>query len=239
MPLYRRTWFQPPRPIWLPTLVRYTLDVDVGTLTLSGQTITFGLGTTVQNGTLALSGQSLPTTITMPVTEGTPEFEGQDLAFLLGLGAEAGLLTLEGQEIGLAASEPQSDEPEQQATGGYRTYLRYEQEMLQREDQKRRRKRLEEEAREIKDAVDREIAQLIHGQEARRDEEQELERLGALVAEFEAHRAELDFNERVTAALIRAAAQQNASALLAFDRELRRQMEEEEMAVLMALALDD
>ena len=63
--------------------------------------------------------------------------------------------------------------------------------------------------------------------------------LRQIVAEAEANAAAQMESERVSRAFARAQAQMTAGALLALDRELTRLRDEEEFAVLMALAMDD
>lgn len=117
--------------------------------------------------------------------------------------------------------------------------IAFEREFARRDRARRKRKEDEELARSIEDSRDREIAAFLHEQEALDGWRQELERLSSLVQLFADKQAEDAFNERVAKAYARAVAQQSASALLAFERELRRQFEDEEFAVLMALAIDD
>jgi hypothetical protein len=93
--------------------------------------------------------------------------------------------------------------------------------------------------REIANEIDREIAQLLHAQEQRDLERRELERLSRLVTEYTDAQAADALNERVQKAFLRAQVQLSTSALLALDREVQRQMEEEEFAVLMTAALID
>lgn len=177
MPLFRKAWFQPPRPqsVFSLPLVPVVLTCDSGTLTLTGQ------------------------------------------------------------DCGLIASLSAPDQP----TGGWLSYVRYEQEMLKRAHEKRKREEDEEDAQRIADERDREIAALLHAQEARDADRKEVERLSQLARDLAAHEAELAFNERVSKALARALTQENISAFLALDREMRRQLEEEEFAVVTALTLLD
>lgn len=115
----------------------------------------------------------------------------------------------------------------------------YEHLRIHREHERLRREQAEEDAQAIADARDREIAAFLHAQAKVDAERAELERLSRLVAQFADREAEEAFSERVRVAYARAHAQQNASAMLALDRELQRQIEEEEFCVLMTLALDD
>lgn len=94
-------------------------------------------------------------------------------------------------------------------------------------------------AETIADETDRQIAAFLHAQETHDAERRELERLKAGADAFSEAEVQATFSQRVALAHARALTQQNTSALLAFDRELRRQIEEEEFAVLLVLALDD
>lgn len=105
-----------------------------------------------------------------------------------------------------------------------------------------RRKRLleleeaEEAARQLKDSVDREIAQLLQEQERKAEFDANIVRLKRLVGEFADKEAEAAMSERVRTALARAQAQESVSAYLSLQRELERFLEDEEFAILMMLA---
>lgn len=122
-------------------------------------------------------------------------------------------------------------------SGGF--FIDYERYSSRRKREQTERRQAEDDAKAIQDALDREIAALLHAQEGKDAERAELIRLDSLIQRLDAEEARSLFNERVTKAYARALAQQNVSALLAFDRELQRQLEDEEFAVVMALALDD
>lgn len=122
-------------------------------------------------------------------------------------------------------------------TGGF--FMHFERHATRRDREREEREAAIEATKALEAEVDREIAQFLHEQQAQEAQRKELDRLSTLVAQFADRQAELAFNERVAKAYARALAQQNASALLALERELGRQLEDEEFAVLMALALDD
>lgn len=105
----------------------------------------------------------------------------------------------------------------------------------------RKRRELEEreaEAERLEDEASREIAQFLHQQEAVDEERQELDRLRELVR---THRREsaTELTDRVRQAFTRVLLQENFSALEALQRELRRMLEEEEIAALMLLLNDE
>lgn len=146
---------------------------------------------------------------------------------------DAGLSLSETSSVQQSATQQETET----FTGGF--FVSFEREMERRRRERRKRQEDEEEAQRIAEDRDRQIAAFLHEQEAKDAERDELARLGSLVTQFADSQAQVAFNERVAKAFARALAQQNASALLALEREVGRQMEEEEFAVLMALALDD
>lgn len=136
------------------------------------------------------------------------------------------------------STPPQPPPTTEVFTGGF--VVSFEREMRRRERARRKREEDAEQAQKaLQSETDRQIAAFLHEQEAQDAARHEIERLSQLVTRFADKEAESAFNERVSKAFVRAAAEQTASAMLALERELRRQFEEEEFAVLMALALDD
>jgi len=109
--------------------------------------------------------------------------------------------------------------------------------------EQRRRKRREQEAREqaaeaIQVETDREIAKLLHEQEAKRAEKEDLARLKKLVDEYRTEAQKLP--PPVAAAWDRAFEQRTVEALSAFRRSvIRMQEEEEEMAIIAVLSMLD
>lgn len=129
-------------------------------------------------------------------------------------------------------------QPATQPSGGWPFYIAYEQELARRQRACRKRLEDEEEALRVQDAISREIARLLHEQERKDAERADLARLKALVAQYRESDLK-DLAPRAAVAYARALLQANFSALEALDRELRRQMEEEEMAVMLLLLADD
>lgn len=121
--------------------------------------------------------------------------------------------------------------PQTDASGGF--LYAYELEQTRRRRKKREQEDLEEESRALRDKVDREIAVLLRAKEAEDERQAELVRLQKLVAGHSSERLEL--SDRAKVAYVRALTQANFSALEALDRELQRQLEEEDAAVLMLL----
>lgn len=104
---------------------------------------------------------------------------------------------------------------------------------------RKRRRELEEQeaqAEQIKDELDREIAQLLRKQDAEEAEQLEMARLSQLVATFADAKAEEAYNARVSKAMARAAAIQSAATLAQLQIELERQFDEEEVALLLMIA---
>jgi hypothetical protein len=126
-----------------------------------------------------------------------------------------------------------------QPSGGWEPKRRYflyayEAQLLRRRAEEERRLQLLEESKAIDEPISREIAELLRKQEAIDAERADLARLKGLVAQYRSEGIQ-DLAPRVAAAYARALAQENFSALQALDRELRRQLDEEELALVMIL----
>lgn len=138
--------------------------------------------------------------------------------------------------LGMFAGQSSSSTPELDAySGGF--WGAYEFERQRRA--KARRKRLEEEEEiERLQEVDREIARLLRAQEEADEKRREIERLSSIVAQFADREAKDAFNERVADAYAAYRAKLTIAALEKFERELQRQLEDEEYAVLQLLLED-
>ena len=125
--------------------------------------------------------------------------------------------------------------------GGWPVFaLRYEQELSRRSKKRREQEELEQEAREIQDRLDRDIALLLREQEAKDAKRDELARVKQLAEILSAKEAAEQYGERVAKALERARIQGNFSALEALDREIQRARAEEEWFITaIALILAD
>jgi regulator of protease activity HflC (stomatin/prohibitin superfamily) len=130
--------------------------------------------------------------------------------------------------------EPEPEVDAESDAAGWRFYLRYE---AARE--RRRRKREEqleaEEAVQALPPVEKEIAQILHKQERIDESKTELRRLKALVDQY---RQVPNLSTRATEAYERARVRGLRSDLAKLDKELKRMLEDEEMAVLMLLLND-
>jgi hypothetical protein len=120
-------------------------------------------------------------------------------------------------------------------TGGF--LYAYELERARRRKRKREQEEREEEARALKDKVDAEIALLLAQQEAESERKAELDRLQKLVKQHS--NDQLQLSDRAKIAYVRALTQANFSAMEALDRELQRQLDEEEITALMILLNED
>lgn len=128
-----------------------------------------------------------------------------------------------------------------QPSGGWepRHFLyAYEAQLRRRREEEERQRQLLKESKAIDEPISREIAELLRKQEAIDAERADLARLKGLVAQYRSEGIQ-DLAPRVAAAYARALAQENFSALQALDRELRRQLDEEELAVMLLLAMED
>ena len=109
----------------------------------------------------------------------------------------------------------------------------YESEIARRAIEQRAREEREMATQAIDDQVTREIASLMRQQEALTEQQIQDERARIILGANPVVDGEL--SERAQAAYVRAREQGNYSALAALDREIARQFEEEEHAVMMLL----
>ncbi len=114
-------------------------------------------------------------------------------------------------------------------------YYDFEYHVARARKRRREEEEAEEEARRISDALDREIAVLLHQQSAQERQAADLKRLSSLVAKFADAKAEEAYNERVRVAMVEAAGQ-TAKALAKLQLELEKQFEEDEIALLLWIA---
>jgi hypothetical protein len=140
-----------------------------------------------------------------------------------------------GATVTITVSLGEAPQPPAQDTitgGGW--YWLYDAELQRRKRRKRELDEAKEAVEKIDDRVDREIAELLQKQQREDEKRQNLERLRSLAAEF----PRSDAPPRVAAALDRVRERQSLSALLKLDKELKRMLEEEELAVMMMLLND-
>lgn len=140
--------------------------------------------------------------------------------------------------IGVTADVESTEE--EIRSGGYGFLNSYD---SYRQKKRRRKKRLGELLEQLKelDPVDREIAELIHKDDEREQQEASIAELERLVAQSFSNKAIPEikaYNERVAKAFTRAYMQGNYSAYEALEREMERAREEEDFLFLAMIALD-
>lgn len=129
--------------------------------------------------------------------------------------------------------------PEQPTGGGYAFHNEYDAYEQRRNARRRAEKRRREEEAEIKDKVDREIAQLLRVQEEKDAEREDLARIQALADQYAGQGSRLGLPKRVSTAILKAHEERSRNALEQVMREIERMREEEEFALIAALLLDD
>jgi hypothetical protein len=187
------------------------------------------VGETQASGTATLEGEGFVVAVQTAYSSTVPAGEIISQAPTAGTEAAEGSSVTITVSLGEAPEQPQSD-----SSGGWAFYLRYEQER-ERRRKKRREQQEAEDAVEELPPVEKEIAQILHKQERIDESKKELERLKGLVQEF---RDIPLLSEKATEALERARQRGLRSDLAKLDRELKRMLEDEEMAVLMLLLND-
>ena len=120
--------------------------------------------------------------------------------------------------------------------GGYIYDFRDASERLRR--RKKRIEEMQESEQEAKDAVDREIARLLHDQEMKAAETAELSRLKSLVDKYADHLKIEAEAQRVNDAFFKVKENLTIASFERLAREIERAQEEEEYSVLLLL-LDD
>lgn len=217
----------------------YLISLGIGSPADIGKFITFGLGSappvivpdvvgeTQAAGTATLEGEGFVVAVQTAHSSVVPA--GEIISQVPIAGTEAA----NGSTVTITVSLGEAPAPPVQEGGGGGFLYAYELEQSRRRRKRREQEELEEEARALQDKVDREIALLLRAKEAEDEREAELARLQKLVREHS--REQLALSDRAKIAYTRALTQANFSALEALDREMQRQMEEEEVAVLTLL----
>jgi hypothetical protein len=196
----------------------------------AGVTVPDVVGQSQAAGTATLEGDGFVVAVGTAYSSTVPAGEIISQSPAGGVEAPAGSTVTITVSLGEAPAPP----PQSEASGGF--WYDYDIEQSRRRRKKREQEEREAEARELKDKVDAEIALLLARQEAEAERQAELDRLQRLV---KAHSgAQLELSDRAKIAYVRALTQANFSAMEALDRELQRQIEEEDFAVLMLLLND-
>lgn len=205
-----------------------------GSLSITGAADLDAIGSLLAAGALSISGAAaISGNANDIVAAGSLSITGSALLTAIGELAAAGSIAITGSA---ALAQPASPAQDQAFSGGL--LYAFEREQARRRKRRRELEEAEEEAQKLKDAVDREIAELLQEQERKAEFEQNIARLKRIVGEFADKEAEVAMSGRVRTALARAQTQESVSAFLALQRELDRQFEEEEFAILMILAND-
>jgi hypothetical protein len=102
---------------------------------------------------------------------------------------------------------------------------------------RKKREEIEEEIESIKDTTTKEIAKLLKEQEAKDEERADLARLQALADRY-AQRG-VDVPRPMLATVMKASEERTRNALEQMRREMERLIEDEELAVIQALLLDE
>lgn len=125
--------------------------------------------------------------------------------------------------------------PVVQPTGGF--FFGFDRHLHLERLRKREEEELAEQRRQIQDETDRQIAELLHAQEAKDAERAELKRLQALADQYAGTKQPV--SRRVAAALLKANEERTRNALEQMRREIERMLEEEELVVLQLLLNED
>jgi Skp family chaperone for outer membrane proteins len=147
----------------------------------------------------------------------------------------AGVFAVEGSTVTITVSLGEAASQDQ-PSGGF--FFDYDRAVRQQRRRKREREEAEEEAKKIQDALDREIAELLHKQEAKDAERADLERIQVLADKYAGKAMREGLPRKVSAAILKAQEERSFNALQQMQREINRMLEEEEVAVIMALMLD-
>lgn len=212
-----------------------------GTLVINGAAALTGIGSLASAGTLVINGAANLTAASANDMASAGSIVITSSAELSAVGslASSGFLTITG--VARLDDGAVVVTAEQNAGGWPIFAMHYEQELSRRRRERQRQLEIEDDAEQIPEEVSREIAALLHEQEAKTARRQELERLRDLAATLGAEEAERQLGQRVAAALTRAVERGNYSALEALDREIKRATDDEEawlLAITMILSDD-
>jgi hypothetical protein len=219
--------------------VNHVISLGIGSPAAIQEFITFGLqqaepvvvpdvvGQTQASGTTELEGEGLVVAVATAYSSTVAAGD------IISQSPTAGSEVAAGSTVTITVSLGDAPVADQQPSGGW--FMRFESELTRRRRRREEIEEAEEATAQLADAVDREIAQHLHADLKAEEERRQLERLRTMVAQFADREAETAMSERARKALLRAQTQANVSALLAFDREVQRMLEEEELIVLMML----
>jgi hypothetical protein len=124
--------------------------------------------------------------------------------------------------------------PASETSGGF--FFGFDRHLAERRRRKEREEELKREADEIQAELDREIARLLHEQEARDAERADLARIQALADRYAGTKQPVP--RKIAASLLKAQEERTRNSLLQLQREMQQMFEEEEAAVIAVLMMD-
>ena len=209
--------------------------VAAGTISIAGAADLDAIGNLAAAGALSISGAAdLSGSDIDIVASGSLSITGVAALTAVGQLLAAGSIVVTGAATldDGQAPEPESPTATESFSGGF--VVAYEREVARRRRERKKRQEREEEAERIEEETTREIARLLHEQEAKDARRAELQRLSELVDTYARRGTQATLNDRVEKAIQKAAAKQTVWSLYALERELKRAHEEEEF-ILSAL----
>lgn len=195
----------------------------------TGITVPDVVGETQAAGTATLEGDGFVVAVVTAHSSTVPAGE------IISQQPQSGAEVPEGSTVTITVSLGEAPAQDEGNSGGWAFFLKYEQERDRRRKKRREIEEAEEAAEQLPDPVDKEIAQLLQKQEREDEKRTEIERLRTLVKQHADDEAQRALTQRAREALERVKARQTPASLYKFDKELRRQLEEEEMAILLLL----
>lgn len=142
------------------------------------------------------------------------------------------LLMQDGNNLLLQASDGAAEEVvEEQNSGGYSLWIKFEQEQLRREDERKRQAIAKKKALKIKKKIDRELALAERKLEEEVSRKAELARINRLVAANQDYILSLE-NAKIELAMVESLERQTFSTMERLERELTKVKEEEDFLLM-------
>ena len=212
-------------------------SLGAGAVTLAGQSLSAGIGIEIGDGSgfggLDIEGGELTPSVSQAIGNGALSLTGGDLTASFAVSLDAGAIVLAGGDV-TASTSGAAPVTDSIGGGGWRWDSEYDRYL----DRKRKKRKREielaeaEEAAQQLDAVESEIARLLHEQEKKDLERAESERLLRMARRYA---DSVEIADKLREAMAKAAALETFGALEALKRELERTAEEEEVALLLIL----
>lgn len=180
-----------------------------------------------------IEGGELTPSVSQAIGNGALSLTGSDLTASFAVSLDAGAIVLAGGDV-TASTSGAAPVTDTIGGGGWRWDSEYDRYL----DRKRKKRKREielaeaEEAAQQLDAVESEIARLLHEQEKKDLERAESERLLRMARRYA---DSVEIADKLREAMAKAAALETFGALEALKRELERTAEEEEVALLLIL----